>query len=170
MVDGSLRYVTRTNSFAGELVGNVVGKIGLTNGSHEAYDLGLTIGHFLGSRDGSFSYSLGLNVDAYGPDVPRAWTIPFDASLRVEIGHTTFGLHGGPRFTVSGDRDRVGWNVAVDVRRRGVFGHKLHEYGERQMALRDVIVAFDVTGIDDHVMLGLTVGVGNPRGRSWGDE
>jgi len=66
--------------------------------------------------------------------VPRAWTIPFDASLRVEIGHTTFGLH------------------------------------ERQMALRDVIVAFDITGIDDHVMLGLTVGVGNPRGRNWGYE
>ncbi|MEO8842523.1 MAG: hypothetical protein ABI591_17450 [Kofleriaceae bacterium] len=164
MLDASLRVVSQhLNHFVGKPSLELDGKIGITNGEHTAYDAGVKLGGEVRVHRQTFAYSAGLGVDSYGPATPRAWTIPIEGAYRIEHDELAFGVHGGPRFTVAGDRT-FGWNVGLEVRRRDLFCD-VGRYDPR-----DLMVSVDATRIGDAVFVGLTVGVGNPRGRYWYED
>jgi hypothetical protein len=164
LLDGSLRVVSQDlNHYLGQPSFELDGKIGVTNGEHTAYDAEAKLGGEVHMRRQVYAYTVGIAVDSYGPETPRAWTIPVEGSYRIDHDKSTFGIHGGPRFTVAGDRT-FGWNVGLDVRRRDLF------CDQGRFDPRDLVVSVDATRIGDAVFLGLTVGVGNPRGRYWYED
>jgi hypothetical protein len=163
MLDASLSYVTQQLSGQFKLSGELDGKIGITNEDHTAYDADVKLGAELPLDDLTFLVDAGVAVDAYGPELPRAVTMPLDAAIRISHHKNELDLHGGPRISLSGDRG-IGANVGLAYRRRNLFCH------EGRFDPRDLLISVDLNSIGDHTFIGLTFGVGNPQAHAWWDD
>ena len=164
MLDGSLRFGTPQLSGQFRLSGQVDGKIGITNEDHTAYAADARFGAEMRIRPFRYFATAGLAVDAYGPELPRAWTVPVDVTVQFDDhSHHGFGVHGGPRFSITGDRG-AGANVGLEYRLRDHFCE------QGRFDPRDLLISVDANWVADHTFVGLTVGFGNPRGRQWWEE
>ncbi len=165
LIDGSLRYVARNqNAFYGRPSLELDGAVGTTSDDHTAYDVTAKLGSEVRFEPHMWLLEGGVELDAYGPSIPRAWSLPVQFAYRHTGEHQVAGIHGGPRFALGNTRD-TGWNVGLDYRRKGTF------FEEGRWAPSDLVISFDATHVAGALFFGVTVGVGNARTHSqWNED
>ncbi|MEP6865965.1 MAG: hypothetical protein ABJE66_35425 [Deltaproteobacteria bacterium] len=161
LLDGSLRYtVGDQNRWIGKPILEIDGAVGITADEHTAYAAGALAGTEFRVFDHSGSITAGVTTDSYGPEIPRAWSLPLDFAYHHSGKAYKWGLHGGPRFSLDANRE-TGWNAGIDLRTLKVLCE------EGRFHPRDVVVALDVTQLADSTFVGVTIGVGNARMLHW---
>ena len=164
LADGSLRWVARDqNPFYGRPALELDGAIGMTSDTHTAYDVAAKLGSEVRFAPHVVSIDAGLELDAYGPAMPRAWSLPIELAYIHDGRHHAAGIHGGPRFSLDGARD-TGWNVGLEVRRKHAFRD------DDRWHPSDLVISLDATHLAGATFLGLTVGVGNARSHGWWED
>jgi hypothetical protein len=162
MLDATLLYGLEDTMQAAPFI-ELGGKIGITNEEHTAYAAELKLGGSTRVHELRFIYDAGVAIDGYGPELPRAWTVPIDGAIELSRHHHSLDVHGGPRFSLSGDRG-TGAKLGVQYRLRDHFCE------QGRFDPRDMFISFDANWIGAQTFVGLTVGFGNPRGRQWWEE
>jgi hypothetical protein len=161
MADLALRYVGRSDEAALEPGIELDGGIGVTGDGKTAYATAGKLQAEYKEADLRLGVSAGVALDAYGPAIPAAWTVPADVTIEIENPHVlAIDVHGGPRFALSGDRD-TGWNLGIRYRRQEVLFDRGHFHPQ------DLVLSADVTQVAGATFVGITVGVGNSRGHRW---
>jgi hypothetical protein len=164
LVDGSLRYTAgREGHWVGKPLVEVDGAIGVTADEHTAYAASAKLGaelHVPGFDHHTATIIAGATTDSYGPMIPRAWSLPVDLAYHHSGDHYSWGLHGGPRFSLDAKRE-TGWNAGIELLAKKVLCE------EGRFHPRDVLVSLDVTQLADSTFVGVTIGVGNARQLHW---
>ncbi len=164
IVEGSLRYVARRqNPFYGRPSLEVDGAVGLTSGDHAAYDAMAKLGSEVRFAPHVWAIEVGIEADAYGPAIPRAWSVPIELAYRFAGKRNVEGIHGGPRFALGGTRG-TGWNLGLDYRRKDALG------SDGRFQPRDLVLSIDATNVAGATYLGLSLGVGNTRSHGWWED
>ncbi|MEO8554732.1 MAG: hypothetical protein ABI678_32365 [Kofleriaceae bacterium] len=164
MLDASLRYVAADlNHFIGKPRVELGGGLGMTTGEHTAYDVHAMLGSEVRVHHDLYAITAGVAVDAYGPALPRAWTLPLEVSYHRIQAHASYGIHAGPRFALDDARE-LGVNAGLEYRRKDLF------CDEGRFDPRDLLIGVDVTRLADATFIGLSVGIGNPRSHHWYED